>query len=150
MPAFPSQYAVQRVSWDEAGPALASVRHAVFVVEQHVPEDLEWDEHDRGAVHVLARAPDGSPIGTGRLLPDGRIGRMAVLPAWRKLGVGSAILTSLLEVALERAYPETRLHAQTHAVDFYGRHGFVCVGEQFMEAGIPHREMVRRGRSTQG
>ncbi len=139
-----SRYAVRQVTWRDARPALAAVRRAVFIEEQHVPEDLEWDEQDDDAVHVLAEAADGTPIGTGRLIRSGRIGRMAVLAQWRGQGVGRAILTVLLEAARAMGHSELRLHAQTHAMAFYARAGFAAHGETFMEAGIPHREMVLR------
>lgn len=135
---------MRRVTWRDAHAALAGVRRAVFIDEQRVPEALEWDGHDADAVHVLASSADGTPIGTGRLLPDGRIGRMAVLAPWRARGVGNAILIELLAAARERGCVELKLHAQTHALAFYARHGFAAVGGEFLEAGIPHREMVMR------
>lgn len=141
---MPTRYAVRRVTWREARPALADVRRAVFVDEQHVPEDLEWDEDDEAAVHVLAEATDGTPIGTGRLTRSGRIGRMAVLAKWRGQGVGRAVLAALLDAARAASHPEVRLHAQVHAIAFYAQAGFVAQGETFMEAGIPHRGMVLR------
>jgi len=96
---------------------------------------------DVACQHVLASADDGAPIGTGRLLPDGRIGRMAVLKVWRGCGIGGALLRELLELAREQGHMEARLHAQTHALEFYRKHGFTPVGDEFMEAGIPHYEM---------
>lgn len=144
MRARPPDYLVYRVTWEDAREALSSVRREVFIAEQGVPEDLEWDEDDARSVHVLAASAAAAPIGTGRLLPDGRIGRMAVLRSWRGRGVGSAILRALLDAAREAGYDEVRLHAQTHALAFYAKHGFVAIGDEFMEAGIPHREMVLR------
>ncbi|MDD5249473.1 MAG: GNAT family N-acetyltransferase [Rhodocyclaceae bacterium] len=120
------------------------MREAVFVREQKVPIELEWDEFDAGSRHVLARDPSGDPIGTGRLLPDGHVGRMAVLPAWRGKGVGRALLEALLDAARERQMPLLALHAQTAAADFYTRFGFKPEGEPFMEAGIPHIVMTLR------
>jgi len=111
------------------------------VVEQHVPEAEEWDGLDASSVHVLAVSAEGQTIGTGRLLPDGRIGRMAVLKSWRRRGVGGALLRELIGMACASGFTETRLHAQTHARAFYSRYGYVPVGEEFMEAGIPHIEM---------
>jgi predicted GNAT family N-acyltransferase len=144
MPERLAAYIVERVTWREARDQLSAVRRAVFVVEQCVPEDLEWDEHDPDAVHVLASNAARTPIGTGRLLPDGRIGRMAVLSVWRGRGIGSAILQSLLDAARELGYMELKLHAQTHALDFYAKHGFAAAGDEFIEAGIPHRAMFLR------
>src|SRR5262245_17852160 len=96
-----ASYEVKSVDWDSAREALRAVRWKVFVEEQHVPGELEWDEEDERSRHVLAVASDGTPIGTGRLLPDGHIGRMAVLAAWRNRGVGSALMNLLLRMARE-------------------------------------------------
>lgn len=137
------KFCVERVAWQAAAQALSEVRRRVFIEEQKVPEALEWDEWDAGSVHVLARGPDDAPIGTGRLLPDGHIGRMAVLPQWRRQGVGSAILRELLQVARERGDLEVRLNAQTQALPFYARFGFVAKGPEFLDAGIAHRVMLR-------
>lgn len=130
-------------NWAAMKAAAGPIRERVFVHEQHVPPDMEWDEHDAGACHVLARGPDGSPIGTGRLLPDGQIGRMAVLPDWRGQGVGRALLQRLLEVAGSSGVPSLMLHAQTHAASFYEGFGFSGSGDVFMDAGIPHLMMQR-------
>jgi predicted GNAT family N-acyltransferase len=118
------------------------VRETVFVREQNVPAELEWDGVDAQCEHVLAEAGDVA-IGTGRLLPDGHIGRMAVLSPWRRKGVGSAILEALVRLAAQRDMKRIALNAQTHARPFYERHGFQVEGEAFMEAGIPHVAMVR-------
>jgi len=135
---------VREAAWDADRDALHAIRKSVFVDEQRVPEELEWDGIDVHCRHALACALDGSPIGTGRLLPDGHIGRMAVLTSWRRRGVGSAILTFLIQLARRNGFETVRLHAQTHALGFYARHGFAASGEEFMEAGIPHRMMSLR------
>lgn len=137
------EFGVEAGSWDELREAACVVREAVFVVEQKVPREIELDEHDAASRHVLARDGDGSPIGTGRLLPDGHIGRMAVLAEWRGKGVGRALLERLLEEAAGLGMRHLALHAQTQATGFYRRFGFVEEGPEFMEAGIPHRTMVR-------
>jgi predicted GNAT family N-acyltransferase len=103
------------------------------------------DEHDAASRHVIASDADGGAIGTGRLLVDGHIGRMAVLADWRGKGVGRALLERLLEEAADRNMRHLALHAQTQASGFYRRFGFVEEGPEFMEAGIPHRTMVRSG-----
>lgn len=137
-------YRIEQVSWDSAGPLLRAIRYQVFVAEQGVPEALEWDGLDPRCVHVLARDGEGMPIGTGRLLPDAHIGRMAVLKAWRRTGVGSAILAKLLEIARLRGEREVILNAQSYVLDFYRRAGFRVTSDEFMEADIPHREMRLR------
>jgi len=135
-------FTIRRATWHGDLHRLRAVREAVFIREQNVPRELEWDEIDSQCDHVLAEA-QGEPVGTGRLLPDGHIGRMAVLPAWRNRGVGGAILNELAAMAGERGIQRLTLHAQTHARAFYERHGFRAEGEEFTEAGIPHVRMVR-------
>jgi predicted GNAT family N-acyltransferase len=120
---------------------LRAVREPVFVVEQQVPIELEWDELDPRSRHVLARDADGHPIGTGRLTPEHKIGRMAVVQAWRGRGVGEVMLTTLLGLARELRYPAIELHAQIDALGFYEKFGFVAFGEEYEEAGIRHRSM---------
>lgn len=124
--------------------ALRTVRGEVFQREQGVPEELEWDDLDAVAVHVLARDTFGNAIGCGRLLPDGHIGRVAVLRHWRGKGVGTEIMQVLIALARERGHDELHLNAQTQAVPFYERLGFRAQGEEFLDAGIPHRHMHRR------
>jgi predicted GNAT family N-acyltransferase len=137
----PPAFIVRPTSWRNSHIALEAVRRSVFIEEQRVPEALEWDEDDATARHVLALSVLGEQIGTGRLLPDGHIGRIAVLQEWRNKGVGSAIVTALIELARQNGLAAIKLHAQTHALGFYARHGFSAVGDEFMEAGITHREM---------
>lgn len=122
---------------------LHQVRHAVFVDEQQVPAELETDALDPLSLHVLACDDAGRPIGTGRLAPDGRIGRMAVARDWRGRGVGDALLLALVEQARARGLREVRLHAQLPARVFYTRQGFLPEGEEFEEAGIAHQGMRR-------
>lgn len=131
------------MSWNEARAEASRVRFTVFVEEQRVPAALEMDEHDAVCVHALAYTDDASVVGTGRLLPDGHIGRMAVVKNWRKHGVGGAILEALVTAARERGHEEVALSAQTHALAFYRRHGFVEEGEVYDDAGIPHQAMRR-------
>ena len=136
-------FIVKEIDWRAGEPALREVRIKVFVVEQGVPEALEWDGLDESSSHVIAVASDGAPIGTGRLLRDGHIGRMAVLKEWRGKGVGSRLLELLLAVAGSKGFAQVELHAQVHAIGFYARHGFRVAGSEFMEAGIPHVVMSR-------
>ena len=132
---------IELMSWDEARAKASPIRFTVFVEEQRVPVEIEWDDQDETSVHAVAYAPSGEAVATGRLLPDGHIGRMAVLKEWRGKGVGGAILERLVRVARERGDREIELFAQTHALEFYRRHGFVERGEIFEEAGIPHQAM---------
>lgn len=136
-------FALRRVAWEREQEKLRAVRIAVFVIEQNIPEELEWDEHDATSVHVLAEDADGTPVGCGRLLPDGHIGRLAVLSDWRGRGVGTALLERLTELARERGDRRVRLHAQVQAMPFYARFGYEPVGAPFEEAGIPHQTMQR-------
>ena len=122
-------------------PRLRAVREPVFIVEQQVPPDLEWDELDPLSIHVLALDDQDAPIGTGRLTPEHKVGRMAVLAPWRSAGVGAAMLERLLAHARRLGYPEIVLHAQVRAIDFYSRHGFEAFGDEYDEAGIRHRSM---------
>ena len=137
-------FVVRPVNWNASCEALRALRRAVFIEEQHVPEELEWDEIDERAYHVLATTRDGSAVGTGRLSLDCQIGRMAVAREWRRKGVGSAVLKTLLDFALKEGCRVVRLHAQMHAIGFYERFGFESVGVAFEEAGIPHRAMELR------
>ncbi len=136
-------FRVRNARWPDDEAPLRALRHAVFVVEQGVPEALEWDGADAECRHVLAEDAEGRAIGCGRLLPDGHIGRMAVLAPWRGRGVGTALLEALVALARELGHARVALNAQTHAVPFYARCGFVPCGPEFMEAGIPHRAMER-------
>jgi predicted GNAT family N-acyltransferase len=143
MPEKP-RFTVKPASWSTEAATMCAIRLKVFVDEQNVPLELEWDGEDERCEHALAYAPDDTPIGTGRLLPDGRIGRLAVFKEWRGQGAGSALLQYFLGLAREKGFTEVRLHAQTHATAFYARHGFEAHGDEFMDAGIPHIEMTRR------
>jgi predicted GNAT family N-acyltransferase len=129
--------------WAAAHAFARPIRLHVFVEEQGVPVALEWDEHDAASEHAVAFDASGAAVGTGRLLPDGHIGRMAVLAAARGQGAGGAILEALMSRARARGMTYVVLNAQTHAAPFYARHGFAARGEVFMEAGIPHVEMRR-------
>ena len=134
-------FTVERVDYAAALPELRSVRETVFVQEQAVPLELEWDELDPHCRHVLARDNAGRPIGTGRLTPEHKIGRMAVLAGWRGRGVGDALLRGLLDEARALGWHKVSLNAQSSAVGFYVRHGFLPYGEPFVEAGIDHQAM---------
>jgi predicted GNAT family N-acyltransferase len=130
-------------SWAEAQILVKSLRYQVFVIEQKVPEDMEWDEFDQIAWHAIVTA-DNQTIGTGRLIINDRvakIGRMAVQSSRRNQGIGKSILKSLIQTAKEKGAQECILHAQTHAIAFYAKEDFEPHGPIFDEAGIPHVEM---------
>ena len=137
-------FRVRLADWARDVDALRRIRHEVFVVEQQVPADLEWDGTDGDCRHALAEDAAGRPIGCGRLLADGHVGRMAVLAPWRGRGVGAALLGLLVEEARRAGQRRVVLNAQTRALGFYACHGFVPFGEEFVEAGIAHRAMERR------
>ncbi|WP_324783714.1 GNAT family N-acetyltransferase [Streptomyces sp. H51] len=146
-----------RVAEDAADrEACFALRTEVFVREQGVPEDLEYDEYDAVAVHLLAVREDGIALGTGRLLygeaaasktggdPSvGSLGRLAVAARARGLGVGAALVRAVEEAARARGLAAVDLHAQTHALGFYERLGYRAYGPVYPEAGIPHRAMRR-------
>ncbi|MCC6195790.1 MAG: GNAT family N-acetyltransferase [Burkholderiales bacterium] len=136
-------FTLRIVDWAGEEEKLRAVRLAVFVVEQNIPEEQEWDEFDARSVHALAEECAGIPIGCARLLPDGHIGRVAVLSDYRGQGVGAALLARLIDVARERGDRRVLLNAQTQAMPFYARFGFAPTGSEFVEAGIPHRTMER-------
>jgi len=127
--------------WQQQRADAQSVRLEVFVHEQKVPLEEEWDEMDAASLHAVAYDEAGQPIGTGRLLPDGHIGRMAVVMAQRGCGVGAAVLQALMERARQRGDRVLQLRAQIPVEDFYRRFGFVRCGEEFIEVGIPHVPM---------
>ncbi|WP_295855716.1 YbgC/FadM family acyl-CoA thioesterase [uncultured Xylophilus sp.] len=133
--------------WEQLGTDAAKVRTAVFVQEQNVPEEEEWDEDDATAVHVVVYNRLGMPLATGRLLPPvagvGRIGRMAVHRVLRGCGVGRVVLETLIGESRRRGDTAVELHAQRSAEGFYDRAGFQPFGDPFDEVGIPHIGMRR-------
>lgn len=133
---------IEILDWVGARAEASRIRLKVFVEEQRVPREMEMDDMDAACLHALAWL-DGRAVGTGRLLPDGHIGRMAVLGESRALGVGGAILERLVQEARRLGMREVVLSAQTHAIGFYRRHGFIEEGRVFEEAGIPHQAMRR-------
>jgi len=134
-------FTIHAVTWHDAEPMLRAVREAVFIREQGVPVELEWDGMDETSHHVLALSNTGQAIGCGRILSNAHIGRIAVMPEWRGKKVGTAILEGLLAYASSRHYPEVDLDAQVQALPFYRNFGFVEEGEDFLDAGIPHRKI---------
>ena len=128
--------------WSACETAAFAIRHAVFVLEQGVPLEMEVDEHDARSVHALALTPEGETVGTARLIPDGHIGRVAVLGAWRGQGYGRALMHTLMTHAAQRGHARVWVHAQCDVQAFYQSLGFVAEGAVFEEAGIAHVRML--------
>jgi predicted GNAT family N-acyltransferase len=133
---------IRVADWKTDHAALRRIREAVFIAEQAVPAELEWDADDATAVHFLALEGE-YPMGTARLLPDGHIGRVAVLKDWRGLKVGDKLIHAVIAEAENRGLKQQMLSAQVHASSFYERFGFAVVSDEFLDAGIPHVDMVR-------
>ena len=138
-----AQFCIVEADWLIRGAELMAIRNAVFVDEQGVPPELESDGRDGEAMHFLALDGADVPVGTARLLRDGQIGRIAVLSAFRRRGIGRRLLDSAVDSARARGDRQVWLNAQIEAQDLYLRAGFHIVGERFMEAGIPHIAMER-------
>lgn len=143
------QYSItfREASWPADRDVLAHIRHEVFIKEQGVPATLEFDGLDATALHWLAEASRGEPVGTLRMLPSGQIGRMAVRQPWRGHGIGSRLLECALEAAARHGWREVWLNAQNDRIGFYARHEFFVISDTFEDAGIPHRRMLHRLRS---
>jgi len=137
-----SNVQVRLANWQKDNADLRRIRETVFIAEQAVPPELEWDAEDVEAVHFLAADGDYA-IGTARLLPDGHIGRVSVLKDWRGLKVGEQLMKAVIQEAERRGLKEQMLSAQVHATAFYERLGFTVVSGEFLDAGIPHVEMKR-------
>lgn len=133
---------IKVADWNKDKDQLSSIRRSVFIEEQNVPEEMEWDEFDASSIHFLVTLDEKS-IACARLKKDGQIGRMAVLVEYRNQGIGSKLLQVVLETASNQAIDPAYLHAQVSAISFYERLGFTCQGEVFFEANIPHREMFK-------
>lgn len=138
---MPSNFHLSQVSWRTHSSQLKAVREQVFIVEQQVPIDLEWDGLDETAQHLLAVDAAGEAIGCARLLDNGSIGRMAVLKAWRGCGVGSALLNMAITIHRQQGAQIIQLSAQMHAIPFYGKLGFEVCSEPYLDANILHVDM---------
>lgn len=132
---------IRPASWQSDEQALRHIREQVFINEQHVPVELEWDGMDESAMHWLATDSHNKVIGTVRLLSNGHIGRMAVLAEYRGKGIGSSLLKAVMGMAKTSGMPELFLNAQTDALGFYEKFGFIAEGDVFDDAGIPHKKM---------
>ncbi len=140
---FKHNIKIRIANWDSDKDSLARIRRRVFIEEQNVPEDMEWDEHDDSATHFLASL-DNRVIATARLKTDGQIGRMAVLAEYRNKGIGSKLLQFILLTARQQQLKKAYLHAQVSAVPFYKKHGFTTHSHVFYEANIPHQVMSKK------
>ena len=137
-------FTVHLISWHDGEPLLRAIREKVFIQEQKVSAELEWDGLDDACHHALALSATGDAIGCGRITPDGHIGRVAVLPEWRGKRIGSAILEMLVDYARSQQYKHVELNAQVQAIPLYKNFGFEVEGKEFMEANIPHCKMTLR------
>ncbi|MGD8812250.1 MAG: GNAT family N-acetyltransferase [Thioalkalispiraceae bacterium] len=136
-----SNFVIKQTRFHDDENAIRLIREQVFINEQHVPVELEWDGLDDEAIHLLVTT-NKHPVATARLLADGHIGRMAVLPGFRRQGIGSTMLSRLVELAKQKGLSSVFLSAQVAAIDFYQKHGFTIDSDVYMDAGIPHRDMV--------
>ncbi len=137
-----SDVEVLQVSWQDMESHLRDIRTKVFIEEQNVPEDLEWEDADLNAVHLLVKTA-GQYVATARLLNTGQIGRMAVLKPYRLSGLGTTMLAKLLSIAEEKNMQRVTLNAQVDAMAFYIKQGFKVESDVFDDAGIPHRKMSK-------
>lgn len=135
------RFSIREVDWQVAQVMLRDIRQRVFIEEQHVPIKLEWDGLDEDALHLLALNDLNEPIGCARILAQGAIGRMAVLKEWRRHGVGRALLDAAINICRNHGWENITVSAQAHAISFYERAGFVVCSEEYLDAGIPHRDM---------
>ena len=132
------EFAIRQASWRDDADLIRAIRLQVFVLEQQIPEHLEWDDADANALHLLVFTQKRDAVGTARLEASGKIGRLAVMANYRRTGLGSRLLLELIKIAGDAGLKKVYLHAQRSAVAFYERHGFVCEGEPFDEGGIEH------------
>ena len=134
---------IRIANWNNDKKSLAQIRRHVFIEEQNVSEELEWDEYDDSSTHFLVTLAD-KVIATARLKADGQIGRMAVLAEYRNRGIGSELLHFVLQHAASLNLKQIYLHAQLDAIPFYEKQGFTAFGDIFYEANIPHLKMLKK------
>jgi len=137
-------FSIEQTTWQSPRqPMLKVLREQVFIVEQSVPEYIEWDEYDDTAIHLLAFDAHQQAIGCARiLLARGRVGRMGVLKAWRGQGVGYALLMQAIAICKAQGLKQLQLSSQTHAIKFYEKAGFVVTSDAYIDANIWHVDMV--------
>lgn len=139
--AMADNFQIEIMDWQTGREALSAVRRDVFIMEQGVPEEIELDDRDIRCTHALGLL-NGTPVACGRLVPDGHIGRVAVVAAYRGRGYGKAVMCELIDLARDRGMEKIGISSQVQALSFYETLGFTPIGEEFMEAGIAHRKMV--------
>ena len=135
-----SEIEIKIVDFNSNFSDLKKIRTAVFIEEQKVPPELEWDDFDNDATHFLAYS-NNEPVGTARLLSSGHIGRMAILKGYRNRKIGQNMLKYVIEIAKNKSFSQIELSAQEHAVGFYIKQGFVIISDTYLDAGIPHYDM---------
>lgn len=137
-------FTIQQTTWQSPQQSLLkALREQVFIIEQSVPEYIEWDEYDETAIHLLALDASGAAIGCARiLLARERVGRMGVLQAWRGLGVGMALLQEAIAICKAQGLKQLQLSSQTHAIKFYEKAGFMVTSDAYIDANIWHKDMV--------
>ena len=140
-PALQDDFTIEVVSWQSHNSQLKMIREQVFILEQQVPVELEWDGLDETAQHLLALNKAGDAIGCARIIGDGSIGRMAVLKPWRGMGVGTALLNAAIAYYHQQGVKTVTLSAQLHAVSFYVKAGFEVCSEPYLDANILHVDM---------
>ena len=136
-----NDFVISIVSWSDKQAELTSVRRAVFIEEQNVPEIIELDGKDPDFIHVLATDTKGRPVGTARMDRKGRIGRMAVLQNYRRQGIGRKMIQTLMDYGRKNSITDFHVSSQITAIGFYRKMGFEPFGEEFLEAGIKHINM---------
>jgi len=129
-------------SWTELQTQLVEIRTQVFIEEQHVPIEIEWDDEDQDAIHLLVIDHQQRPIACARILKKGRVGRMAVLKGYRGAGLGHALLNKAIEICRRLHMPKISISSQTHAIKFYETAGFVVTSEAYIDANIWHKDMT--------
>lgn len=139
-----AKFIIKQTIWHGPEQAmLKALRQQVFIVEQSVPAHIEWDEYDDKAIQLLATDETGQAIACARiLLACGRVGRMAVLQAWRGKGVGMALLQEAIAICKQQGLTQLQLSSQTHAIQFYEKAGFVVTSDAYIDANIWHKDMV--------
>ncbi len=134
------QVKVRLADWSKENAVLRSIREQVFIIEQSVPREIEWDNMDEASQHFLVLDKHDQAIACARLQSNGQFGRMAVIKAWRKRGIGLLLLNKILDYAKDKNL-KVHCHAQVQAIPFYLKAGFICVGERYLEADIEHQNM---------